>query len=238
MAGCAIANGGRLMKPILVQKIYNDQGALLQENKPEVRYQAISPETSEIMKQVLEGVITSGTGRLAKLDGGVLAFGKTGTSRKIIDGQYDPKRHFASFMGFFPEDHPRYGVLVMLDDPQADVDGGSVAAPLFAQIGNGILRYQETAGGQAPGSDLRLTLRDWPVAETDEASFHIENGKVPDLQGLGLKAALQRILLVGGTPEVRGAPSTSFAAKVKSQSPAPGADIKDGDPITITVESP
>ena len=238
MAGCAVANGGKLMKPILVEKIYNDQGALLQENQPQVRDQAISPETSELMKQVLEGVITNGTAKLAKLDGGVVAFGKTGTSRKIIDGKYDPKRHFASFMGFFPADHPRYGVLVMLDDPQGDLDGGSVAAPLFAEIGNGILRYQQTAGGQSQDSDLKLTLRDWPVSETDEASFHIEKGKVPDLRGLGLKAALQRVLLVGGVPEVKGAPSTAFAAKVKDQSPAPGADLKEGDPVTVTVEGP
>ena len=238
MAGCAIANGGKLMKPILVEKVYNDQGNLLQENAPQVRQQVLSPETSEIMRQVLQGVITDGTGKLAKLDNGVVAFGKTGTSRKIIDGKYDPKRHFASFMGFFPADHPRYGVLIMLDDPQGDLDGGGVAAPLFAEVGNAILRYQQTAGGQSPESDLRLTLRDWPVAETDEASFHIEKGKAPDLRGLGLKAALQRILLVGGVPEVRGAPATAFAAKVKDQSPAPGAEIKDGDPITITVESP
>ncbi len=238
MAGCAIANGGKLMKPILVEKVFNDQGALLKENAPEVRGQVISPETSEIMRGVLEGVITDGTAKHAKLDGGVVAFGKTGTSRKIIDGKYDPKRHFASFMGFFPEDHPRYGILIMLDDPQGDMDGGSVAAPLFAEVGNAILRYQQTAGGQAAESDLRLTLRDWPVAETDEASFHIEKGKVPDLSGLSLKAALQRILLVGGAPEVKGAPSTAFAAKVKSQSPAPGTDLKEGDTITITVESP
>ncbi len=238
MAGCAIANGGKLMKPILVEKVFNDQGALLKENAPEVRGQVISPETSEIMRGVLEGVITNGTAKHAKLDGGVVAFGKTGTSRKIIDGKYDPKRHFASFMGFFPEDHPRYGILIMLDDPQGDLDGGSVAAPLFAEVGNAILRYQQTAGGQAAESDLRLTLRDWPVAETDEASFHIEKGKVPDLSGLSLKAALQRILLVGGTPEVKGAPSTAFATKVKGQSPAPGTELKEGDTITITVESP
>ncbi|HEU4950877.1 MAG TPA: penicillin-binding transpeptidase domain-containing protein [Holophagaceae bacterium] len=238
LAGCAIANGGKLMKPILVEKVFNDQGALLKENAPEVRQQVISPETSEIMRQVLQGVITEGTGKLAKLDGGIVAFGKTGTSRKIIDGKYDPKRHFASFMGFFPADHPRYGVLVMLDDPQGDLDGGSVAAPLFAEIGNGILRYEQTSGGRTAESDLRLTLRDWPVAETDEASFHIEKGKVPDLRGLGLKAALQRILLVGGVPEVKGAPATAFSAKVKDQSPAAGGDLKDGQTITVTVESP
>ena len=244
MAGCAIANGGKLMKPILVEKVYNDQGALLQENAPQVRDQVLSPETSEIMRQVLQGVITDGTGKLAKLDNGVVAFGKTGTSRKLIPDprtgrlHYDEKRHFASFMGFFPADHPRYGVLIMLDDPQGDLDGGGVAAPLFAEVGNAILRYQQTAGGQSPESDLRLTLRDWPVAETDEASFHIEKGKVPDLRGLGLKAALQRILLVGGMPEEKGAPATAFAARVKDQSPAAGAEIKDGDTVTITVESP
>jgi cell division protein FtsI (penicillin-binding protein 3) len=238
MAGCAIANGGKLMKPILVEKVYNDQGALLRENAPQVKQQVISPETSGIMRQVLEGVIAEGTGKRAKLDGGVAAFGKTGTSRKIINGKYDPKRHYASFMGFFPSDHPRYGVLIMLDDPEGDTDGGSVAAPLFAEVGNAILRYQQTAGGQSAESDLRLTLRDWPVAETDEAAFHIEKGKVPDLRGLSLKAALQRVLLVGGMPAVKGAPSTAFGSRVKDQSPAAGTELQDGQTVTLTVESP
>ncbi len=108
MAGCALANGGRLMQPYIVQKIFNDQGAMLQEFKPKVKDQVISEETSAMMREALKGVITNGTARRAKLDGDVEAFGKTGTARKLINGKYDPKRHYASFMGFFPADKPQY----------------------------------------------------------------------------------------------------------------------------------
>jgi cell division protein FtsI/penicillin-binding protein 2 len=112
MAGCAVANGGRLMKPYLVKAVYNDKGILLQETKPEVRSQVISEETSAMMRDVLKGVIANGTAKKAGLNRAE-AFGKTGTSRKVIDGKYDSKRHYASFMGFFPADKPKFGILVL-----------------------------------------------------------------------------------------------------------------------------
>jgi cell division protein FtsI (penicillin-binding protein 3) len=234
MAGCALANGGKLMKPILVQKIYNDQGALLKENRPEVRGQVISEETSALMREALKGVITQGTGKRAKLELAE-AFGKTGTSRKLINGQYEMKRHYASFMGFFPADKPEYGILVMLDDPAGDVDGGGVAAPVFKRIGDAILRYRQTGDSADRAADLKLSLRDWPTSESDEAVVHVEEGRVPDLAGLSLKAALQRVVLVGGVPRVEGRPSSDRALRVTGQSPAAGAELAHGQTVVIRV---
>jgi cell division protein FtsI (penicillin-binding protein 3) len=241
MAGCALANGGKLMQPILVEKIYNDRGLLLKEFKPTVRAQVISEETAGMMKEALKGVITEGTGKLAKLDNGVEAFGKTGTSRKLIDGKYDMRRHYASFMGFFPEDHPQYGVLVMLDDPQGDREGGDVAAPLFKEIGDAILRYRQTAPDPDRKADLELSLRDWPTSDTDEASVHVERGKVPSLVGLSLKAAIQRVVLVGGTPSVQTQPGQApgtTVLKVVGQSPDPGTALAQGGVVTIKAGNP
>jgi membrane peptidoglycan carboxypeptidase len=237
MAGCALANGGKLMQPILVQRIYNDKGLMLKEFKPTVRGQVLSEETANLMKETLKGVLTQGTGRKARLDNGVEAFGKTGTSRKLIDGQYDPKRHFASFMGFFPADKPQFGVLVMLDDPAGDTTGGDVAAPLFKRIGDGILRFRQTAPDPDRESDLKLSLRDWPVSETDEATMHVERGRVPDLQGLSLKAAIHRVVLVGGTPKVEAAPGFT-ATRVVGQIPAPGAPLEPGTVVRIKAGMP
>ena len=238
MAGCALANGGKLMRPILVQRIYNDKGLLLKEFKPEVRGQVISEETANLMKETLKGVITQGTGRRAKLDNGVEAFGKTGTSRKLIDGKYDPKRHFASFMGFFPAEKPQYGVLVMLDDPGGDADGGGVAAPLFKRIGDGIERVRKTSPDQDPEKDLKLSLRDWPVSETDEATVHVERGRVPDLKGLSLKAAIHRVVLVGGTPRIETNSGGITATRVLGQSPEPGAPLEPGTVVKIKAGLP
>ena len=237
MAGCALANGGKLMQPILVQRIYNDKGLLLKEFKPTIRGQVLSEETANLMKETLKGVITHGTGTRAKLDNGVEAFGKTGTSRKLIDGKYDPKRHFASFMGFFPADKPQFGVMVMLDDPAGDTTGGDVAAPLFKRIGDGILRFRETSPDPDREADLKLSLRDWPVSETDEAAVHVERGRVPDLAGLSLKAAIHRVVLVGGQPKVEAAPGVT-ATRVLGQSPDPGAPLEPGTVVKIKAGMP
>jgi len=237
MAGCALANGGKLMQPILVQRIYNDKGLLLKEFKPTVRAQVLSEETANLMKETLKGVITQGTGKRARLDNGVESFGKTGTSRKLIDGKYDPKRHFASFMGFFPVDRPQFAVLVMLDDPAGDTTGGDVAAPLFKRIGDGILRFRETTPDPDREADLKLSLRDWPVSETDEAAVHVERGRVPDLKGLSLKAAIHRVVLVGGHPKVEAAPGTT-ATRVLGQSPEPGEPLEPGAVVKIKAGLP
>jgi cell division protein FtsI (penicillin-binding protein 3) len=232
MAGCVLANGGKLMQPILVQRIYNDKGLLLKEFKPTMRGQVLSEETANLMKETLKGVLTQGTGKRAKLDNGVESFGKTGTSRKLIDGVYDPRRHFASFMGFFPADKPQFGVLVMLDDPAGDTTGGDVAAPLYKRIGDGIMRFRQTTSDLDQEKDLKLSLRDWPVSETDEAAIHVERGRVPDLKGLSLKAAIHRVVLVGGNPKVDLSPGPA-ATRVLGQSPEAGTPLEPGTVVKI-----
>lgn len=237
MAGCALANGGRLLEPHLIKRIYNDQGVLLKETQPKVRAQVLSEETSNLMREALKGVITSGTARKAQLEG-VEAFGKTGTARKLIDGKYDPRRHYASFMGFFPADKPRYGVLVMLDEPVGGLTGGDVAAPVFKQIGDAILRY-EAAGGQQVEPDLKLTLRDWPASETDEALIHVEQGKVPKVVGLSLKAAVQRVILAGGLPRVEDiGPRDERPYRVEAQVPEEGSPLPPDRIVRLRVRTP
>lgn len=239
MAACVLANGGKLLQPFIVQKIYNDQGVLLKEFKPNVRDpKVISEETAAMMREVLKGVITHGTAKKAKLDA-TEAFGKTGTARKIINGQYDPKRHFASFLGFFPADNPQYGMLFMLDDPMGDVTGGDVAAPLFKKIGDAIMRYRNSDPATDQDPDLKLSLRDWPVSETDEAVIHVEIGKVPDLRGLSLKAAIHRVVLAGGVPKVEGLDEGSQGAYVvNDQNPEPGAPLELGKSVKLRLRGP
>jgi cell division protein FtsI (penicillin-binding protein 3) len=234
MAGCALANGGKLMRPLLVRRMFNDQGALLKPFDPVVRKQVISEETSSLMREALKGVITMGTAKKAKLEG-VDAFGKTGTARKIINGKYDPRRHFASFLGFFPADKPQYGMLFMLDDPAGDVTGGDVAAPLFKKIGDAILRYRANVAADQREPDLKLSLRDWPSSESSEAAIHVEVGKVPDVRGLSLKAAIQRVVMAGGDPRIEGTPHGAMATRVSAQSPEPGTALKPGGKVTLTV---
>jgi len=239
MAGCALANGGRLMQPYIVQKIFNDQGVMLQEFHPVLKNQVLSEETSAMMKETLKGVITNGTARLARLDGGVEAFGKTGTARKLINGRYDAKRHYASFMGFFPADKPQYGILIMLDDPAGDVEGGTVAAPLFKKVADGILRYRLSGRDSDAEPDLKLSLRDWPVSENDEAVIHVEVGKVPDLKGLTLKSAIHRVVMAGGVPELDGpVVAGPTVLRVQDQSPPAGSALEPQTIVKIKLGTP
>jgi membrane peptidoglycan carboxypeptidase len=228
------------MQPYLVQKVFNDQGVMLQEYKPRIKEQrVISEETSALMRETLKGVITQGTARKAQLDGGVVAFGKTGTARKIINGKYDPRRHYSSFMGFFPADKPQYGMLFMLDDPAGGLTGGDVAAPLFKKIGDGIMRYRTTGADPEQEADLKLSLRDWPTSDNDEAVVHVEIGKVPALRGLTLKSAVHRVVLAGGIPKVEGLEEKSSSAyQVVGQSPEPGENLEAGTVVRLRLKEP
>ena len=142
-------------------------------------------------------------------------------------------------MGFFPADKPQYGMLFMLDEPTSGLTGGDVAAPLFKKIGDAIMRYRATGRGPDQEPDLKLSLRDWPVSETDEATVHVEIGKVPDLSGLPLKTAIHRVVMAGGVPKVEdlGA-SPEGAYLVRGQTPAPGNPLKFGEPVRIKVGEP
>jgi beta-lactam-binding protein with PASTA domain len=71
--------------------------------------------------------------------------------------------------------------------------------------------------------------------ETDEAAIHVERGRVPDLKGLSTKAAIQRVLMVGGLPKVVIVPGGSLAPRVVEQLPAGGAKLEDGSVVTIKV---
>lgn len=240
MAGCALANGGRMMQPYIVQKIFNDQGVVLQENRPTLKTQVISEETSAMMRETLKGVITNGTARKAALEGGVEAFGKTGTARKWrgLPMGYDPSKHYSSFIGFFPVDKPQYGILVMLDEPAGSLTGGDVAAPAFKAIGDGILRFEARGGGSEPEPDLKLSLRDWPVSENDEAVIHMEKGKVPHLIGLNLKAAIHRVVLAGGIPQVEEGEMPEGPCVVTGQEPAPGTPLEAQGVVQIQLKVP
>jgi len=96
-----------------------------------------------MMKDILSGVVTDGTGRLAEVEDYRVA-GKTGTSQKIEpNGTYSHSRFIASFIGFAPVDDPRIAVVVILDEPKPFYFGGVVAAPVFKRVIQSVLRYLE-----------------------------------------------------------------------------------------------
>ena len=150
MAYGALANGGILMRPRLVDRIVSEGGRKIEIAPPEVVGQVCSGKTAETMRNLLKEVVAEGTGSRAQLEGIEVA-GKTGTSRRYDSeyvyrddkgkkhkGGYPPNQWITSFAGFAPANDPKIACVVVLDypkaaDPQA-IGGGKVAAPIFGEI--------------------------------------------------------------------------------------------------------
>jgi stage V sporulation protein D (sporulation-specific penicillin-binding protein) len=135
-----IANGGILMKPHLVKQVLDKKGQVHMEFEPEPVRQVISHETALMVKEMMEMVVSTGTGSRAAISGYRVA-GKTGTSQKPEGGVYGNKR-IASFVGFAPVEAPKLSAIVVLDDPKVSSKyGGVLAAPVFKAVMEDSLRY-------------------------------------------------------------------------------------------------
>jgi len=133
-AMCAIANGGRLMRPWLVGRIESPQGRVLQQFGPRVVRSVVSPQTAQQVKEALKAVVApDGTGAGAALDGYTLAL-KTGTAQKSDSRGYLAGRYYSSIVGFLPADAPRVVISVALDEPRNGYYAGTVVAPAFRSI--------------------------------------------------------------------------------------------------------
>jgi cell division protein FtsI (penicillin-binding protein 3) len=141
-AFAAVVNGGELMKPRVVNALLSPEGAVLRAFEPQKLRQVISPETSRTVVGILGRVVTEGTGKAAALEG-YTAVGKTGTAQKYDPAlhAYSARKYLASFLGAVPAREPRLVILVMVDEPQGAIYGGSVAAPVFRHVAERVLRY-------------------------------------------------------------------------------------------------
>jgi len=134
----AVANGGTLMKPQLVKEIVGPSGRVLTPFKKEEVRRVISEDTSKTEREVLESVVTNGTGRRSFLPGYRVA-GKTGTAQKVVNGAYVQGDYVASFIAFAPADNPKLAMLAVVDG--VPFYGGVVAAPVIQSVMLDSLRY-------------------------------------------------------------------------------------------------
>jgi cell division protein FtsI (penicillin-binding protein 3) len=142
----AIANGGTLYRPHVVQQLRRGSELLPMDGvlAPVEPRRVIRPETAATLRRLMEGVILNGTAPRARLDGWTAA-GKTGSAQKIDPdtGRYSPTNFVASFTGFAPLNNPVVTILVSLDSPVGPHEGGFVAAPVFKRIAEQVLPYLE-----------------------------------------------------------------------------------------------
>src|SRR2546427_5116262 len=140
----AIANGGMLYRPHVVAQLRRGDQILPMQSTltPAEPRRVIRPETAATLRRLMERVVLNGTGKLARLDGWTAA-GKTGSAQKIdpATGRYSRTQLIASFTGFAPISNPAVTILVSLDSPVGQREGGQVAAPVFKRIAEQALPY-------------------------------------------------------------------------------------------------
>lgn len=221
----AVINGGDLMKPHIVKEIRNKSG-ILKSYQPEVVNKVISKETSDTMKTILEGVVSSptGSGKNAYIQGYRIG-GKTGTSEK---GRNNDKR-IASFVGFAPADDPEIAVLIMMDEPQVGVRyGGTIAAPVVGSLIEEILEYM---GVERQYSE-------------DEEEKTVIN--VPEVRGMTISEAKQEIEKSGLKVRLKDDSEEESdedsedenndkkkEKKIADQLPKPGVSVSEGATVVI-----
>jgi len=148
-AYAAIANGGVLVRPHLIDRVDGQTVGTKRGRR------VVSRAVSEQMMSMLRGVVLEGTGTEAAIPGYTVA-GKTGTAAKIDpDGTYSTSRYVASFVGMVPATKPKLVIMVMVDEPHGDIYGGVVAAPAFREIARFNLQHLEIpqdSPGTAPSN--------------------------------------------------------------------------------------
>ena len=180
----ACVNGGRLMQPYVVEKMLNADGSIAFEQKPTLRRQVISEETSEKVRSILEQVVgdpNEGTGRNAAVYGYRIG-GKTGTSEKVsLEAATGTKEYIVSFIGFAPADDPQIAVLIFLDTPSNEsgiyISGGQMAAPVVGNMMADILPYLgvEPVLSRDEAENMDVTVPMLIGKDLPEAAASLEN---------------------------------------------------------------
>jgi stage V sporulation protein D (sporulation-specific penicillin-binding protein) len=213
VAASAVVNGGNIVTPHFGVQVKNPQGNVVKTFQYEGATEVITKETSETMKMLLEAVVSDGTGKRAYLPGFQIG-GKTATSEKLPRSS---NRYISSFIGFAPADNPQVIAIVLIDEPTGIYYGGTIAAPVVAEVFDNILPYL--------GIEARYT-------ETEKEEFEIGSFQMPDFLGLSLEDAKKLVKKYEfGEPYYLGE-----GEKVVEQFPLPGETINRNSDLILYLE--
>ncbi len=206
----AIVNGGNLVTPHIGTKIVDENGTVEQTFEYQKGEQIISTQTSEQMKKILESVVSEGTGNKAYIPGYRIG-GKTATSEKL------PRRsgkYIASFLTFAPAENPQVLSLVLINEPQGNYYGGSVAGPVMKELLNNILPY---LGIETIYNEKELEMKE------------VQKITVPDFVGMTVQEAKQMLYESEIDYEIQGEGET-----ITSQFPKAGEEINKNTKIFLS----
>lgn len=131
---CAIANGGKLLQPYLVSSIVDANGKTVKKTETKEIRQVISADTSEKVRKMMKSVVDNGTGKNGYVAGYSVG-GKTGTSTKLGESKNgEGDKYIVSFGAIAPSDDPEIAMLIIVDEPNQDLGGGALCAPIAAQV--------------------------------------------------------------------------------------------------------
>jgi len=208
----AIINGGNLITPHIATEILDENGTVVQTFEYEKGRQVISQNTSEQMKKILESVVSEGTGNKAYIPGYRIG-GKTATSEKL------PRRsgkYIASFLTFAPAENPQVLSLVLINEPQGNYYGGSVAGPVMKELLQNILPYM---GIETIYSQKELEMKE------------VQKIIVPDFVGMTVQEAKKALYEQEIDYEIQGEGET-----ITSQFPKSGEEVNKNTKILLSAE--
>lgn len=235
----AVANGGTLYRPYIVDKITTPDGQLVQQQKPIAVRQVITKETAMQMTEILEQVVEDGTGHLAQIPG-IKVAGKTGTAQKVDpkSGLYSTTDFIASFAAYAPAKDPKIAVLVIIDTPKEGEShqGGALGGPRAKAIIEGALQYYGFPVAKDTQSTVTISPSDEAVRPSPKPIIPERSplgGEViiPDLTGL----TMRQVGLTLATSELHF--NFTGSGLVKLQSPKAGKVVVKGTLIEVEFSS-
>lgn len=254
LAYAVFANGGELLEPRLVKEIRTAEGEVVLRPERRVVRRVVSPKVAQTMRQLLAGVVETGTATGAELASYTLG-GKTGTPRRTVGGRYAAGQYNPNFVGLFPADDPQLVVVVKLVNPKGSFYGGRTAAPMtrtiveaaLASRDGGLDRARLAADGDAvqsgrevpaaavasgavkmpaPDSVLRPVVISLPARPQRKAV--LPPRPVPDVRGLTLRDAVRSLHRAGFRVQLTpGGPSPAVTE------PTPGTTVAAGTLVRL-----
>lgn len=245
MAMGAIANGSKLLEPVLIKKVTTSQGEVVREASVHVRREVAPPAVTRTVAQMLVAVTEDGGTAVEASVPGFRVAGKTSTAQKVdpATGKYSPDKYTAVFVGFVPVDRPRLVVAVVLDEPSIGRYGGDLAGPVFRRVAEATLRYLGVTPSLASTNLAAVKLAPDAPEHASSRPVSAPQGpvaalgptppgsvRVPDATGMPAHEVVVSFGKLGLIPQIEG------WGRAVRQNPAAGSPAPIGSHVRVVLE--
>jgi len=248
MAMSAVANGGKLLEPILVERVIDGREGVVRESSARIRREVVPEGVARAVSEMLVAVTEDGGTAVEAAIPGFRVAGKTSTAQKVdpATGKYSPEKYTAVFVGFVPVEHPRLVVAVVLDEPMTGRYGGDLAGPVFRRVAEAALRYlgvtpstnvADLSAVARRGDPADATLAALRTAPSVAVAAAVPAGpappgyvRVPDATGMPAHDVVVALSKAGLAPRIEG------WGRAVRQIPVAGAAVAKGSTVRVVLE--